>query len=206
MKKFLIADDHSIVRAGITLILKQEFLNIEIDESWNGDTTWEKIRTNNYDLVILDINMPGTDSINLLQNIYAFRPELKVLILSVNKEAIYARTYLQLGASGYINKETHDSELRKAITTVLNNKKYVGREIQDTSIFDKASSDLFQRLSPRELEVMTHLLAGRNVSQIANLLSSHTSTIGTHKAKVLQKLGVSNVIELKELAQLFSHA
>lgn len=209
MKRFLIADDHSIVRTGINLLLKEEFMNIEVDECRNGDTAWERIKVNSYDLVILDINMPGTDSITLLQNIFAFRPDLKVLILTMNKEEIYARIYLQLGVKGFINKDAEDAEIRRAITTVLNNKKYLSRQMLETPAFNtvqKRPSDLFDKLSPRELEVMNHLLAGRNVSQIAALLSSHTSTIGTHKAKVLQKLGVTNMMELKEFTQLFSHA
>ena len=209
MKRFLIADDHSIVRSGISHLLKEEFLNIEIDECRNGDAAWGKIKTNGYDLAILDINMPGTDSISLLQNIFAFRPDLKVLILTMHKEEIYARIYLQLGAKGFINKDAEDSEIRRAITTVLNNKKYLSRQMMETPAFKaakKTPADLFDKLSPRELEVMNHLLAGRNVSQIAALLSSHTSTIGTHKAKVLQKLGVTNMMELKEFTQLFSRA
>ena len=209
MKRFLIADDHSVVRTGISLLLKEEFLNTEIDECRNGDTAWEKIKTNNYDLAILDINMPGTDSISLLQNIFAFRPDLKVLILTMSKEEIYARIYLRLGVKGFINKEAEDSEIRKAITTTLNNKKYLSPEmhvIQNLEATKRDHLSLYERLSPRELEVMTHLLEGKNVSQIANLLCSHTSTIGTHKAKVLQKLGVTNVIELKEFTQLLNHA
>jgi len=209
MKKFLIADDHSIVRTGITLLLREEFLNIEIDECKNGATAWEKIKTNSYDLAILDINMPGTDSINLLQTIFAFRPDLKVLILTMSKEEIYAGIYLQLGVKGFINKEADDSEIRKAIITTLNNKKYLrpGMHIAQSPETTKRSPlSLFNRLSPRELEVMTHLLEGKNVSEIANLLSSHTSTIGTHKAKVLQKLGVTNMMELKEFTLVFNHA
>ncbi|SFE51787.1 two component transcriptional regulator, LuxR family [Chitinophaga sp. CF118] len=209
MKKFLIADDHSIVRTGISLLLKEEFMNIEIDECKDGDTVWEKIKTSSYDLAILDINMPGTDSINLLQNIFAFRPDLKVLILTMSKEEIYARIYMQLGVKGFINKEADDIEIRKAITTTLNNKKYLSPEMhvsQSLEANKRTPSSLFNRLSPRELEVMTHLLEGKNVSQIANLLCAHTSTIGTHKAKVLQKLGVTNIIELKEFTQMFNHA
>lgn len=208
MRKILIADDHSIVRTGISLLLKEEFMNIEIDECSNGNAVWEKIKVNSYDLAILDINMPGTDSINLLQNIFAFRPDLKVLILTMSKEEIYARIYLELGVKGFINKEADDTEIRKAIMVTLNNKKYLSPEMhvsQRLETTKRTPLTLFNKLSPRELEVMTHLLEGKNVSQIAHLLCSHTSTIGTHKAKVLQKLGVTNIIELKEFTQLFNY-
>lgn len=208
MKRFLIADDHFIVRTGISILLREEFLNVEIDECKDGDHVWEKVKTTEYDLVILDINMPGTDSITLLQNIFALHPDLKVLILSMSREEIYARIYLQLGVKGFINKEAEASEVRRAITTTLNNRRYLSPRMQDSPAFEstkRKSASLFDRLSPRELEVMTHLLDGKNVSKIADLLSAHTSTIGTHKAKVLQKLGVTNVIELKEMTQLFNH-
>jgi len=207
MKKFLIADDHFIVRTGISVLLREEFLHVEIDECRNGDTVWEKIKANGYDLAILDINMPGTDSITLLQNIFALYPDQKVLILTMSKEEIYARIYLQLGVKGFINKEADSSEIRRAITTILNNKKYLSPRMRDTPALEAAKgtpASLFDSLSPRELEVMTHLLEGRNVSMIAHLLSAHTSTIGTHKAKVLQKLGVANVMELKEMTQMFN--
>jgi DNA-binding NarL/FixJ family response regulator len=127
----------------------------------------------------------------------------------MSKEEIYARIYLQLGVKGFINKEADDSEIRKAITTTLNNKKYLrpGMHItQSSETTNRSPLSLFNRLSPRELEVMTHLLDGKNVSEIANLLCSHTSTIGTHKAKVLQKLGVTNMMELKEFTLVFNHA
>jgi DNA-binding NarL/FixJ family response regulator len=207
MKRFLIADDHSLVRAGVGLLLREEFLNVKIDECCNGDMVWEKIKTKDYDLAILDINMPGTNTIGLLQNMFTLHPDLKVLILTMSREEMYARIYLQLGVKGFINKEADTSEIRKAICTTLNNKKYLSSRmlsVLSTEVPRRVTLDPFDRLSPRELEVMTHLLEGRNVSEIADLLSAHTSTIGTHKAKVLQKLGVTNVLELKEISQSFA--
>src|SRR5690349_10130496 len=113
MKKILIADDHEIVRTGLIFLLKEEFPLVEIDECRDGTSTWKKIESSAYDLAILDISMPQTDSLSLLKNIFTLRPEQKVLILSMSSEEIYAKKYLQLGVKGFINKEAPPSEIRK---------------------------------------------------------------------------------------------
>jgi two-component system, NarL family, invasion response regulator UvrY len=157
----------------------------------------------------MDISMPGTDSVNLLKNIFTLQPQLKVLIVSMSNEEIYAKKYLQLGVMGFINKEADAFDLRKAIVSVMNNRKYMSPKLQE--VFTRegtegVSSSSFQNLSARELEVMTHLLGGKNVSEIADILSIHISTVSTHKAKILQKLKVTNVIELTEVVKQFDIA
>ncbi|MBN9380222.1 MAG: response regulator transcription factor [Chitinophagaceae bacterium] len=207
MKKILIADDHNIVRTGLIFLIKEEFIQAEIDECRNGDCTWEKIRSSAYDLVILDISMPLTDSFALLKNILALRPEQKVLILTMNSEEVYAKNYLQLGAKGFINKEAPPSEIRKAIVNILNNKKYLSpglKETWTTAALEGRMANPFETLSHREVEIMHHLINGKNVSDIAGILSVHISTISTHKSNIMQKLGVSNIIELSKLAQVFN--
>lgn len=207
MKRFLIADDHFIVRTGVSLLIREEFLNVEIDECSDGYTAWKKMEIKQYDLVILDIAMPGLDSVSLLKNVFSHYPDQKILILSMSSEDIYAKKYIQLGAKGFINKEANAPELRKAITSALNNKRYLSPRMQDIltqEILEGKHNSPFDSLSTKELEVLTHLLEGKNITQIANLLSMHTSTAGTHKARILQKMGVSNVIELNKIAQIFN--
>ena len=207
MKKFLLADDHHIVRAGLSLIINDEFLNVEIDECSNGDCVWEKIQHKAYDLVILDISMPAMDSPRLLKNIFTLRPDQKVMIFTMNNPAIYAKKYLAMGVKGFINKEAEPSEVRLGIVNILNNKRYLGSDmnhllnLEDTN---KQVSSPFDNLSVRELEIMNHLVEGKNVSEIADILSLHISTISTHKANVMQKLDVSNVVELIKTVQLFN--
>lgn len=154
--------------------------------------------------------MPGTDSVNLLKNIFSLQPQLKVLILSMSSEEIYAKKYLQLGVMGFINKEADTTEIRKAITTVLNNRKYMSPVLQEIiareAIDGTSGTNLFENLSIRELEVMTHLVEGKNVSEIADILSIHISTVSTHKANILQKLKVTNVIELTRIVKRFDIA
>lgn len=154
--------------------------------------------------------MPGTDSVNLLKNIFSLQPQLKVLILSMSSEEIYARKYLQLGVMGFINKEADTTEIRKAIVTVLNNRKYMSPVLQEIMSREAGNgtpgNSLFENLSIRELEVMTHLVEGKHVSEIADTLSIHISTVSTHKANILQKLKVSNVIELTRIVKRFDIA
>jgi DNA-binding NarL/FixJ family response regulator len=207
MKKFLIADDHFIVRTGISMLIRDEFINVEIEECADGYTVWKKIEAGPYDLAILDILMPGLDSISLLKNIFSHRPDQKVLILSISPEEIYAKKYLQLGVKGFINKDAEAPELRRAITSIMNNKRYLSPRMQDIltrEVLEDKKASPFESLSTRELEVLNHMLEGKNTSQIAKLLSVHPSTAGTHKARILQKLGVSNVIELTRVARLFN--
>lgn len=207
MKKILIADDHNIVRTGLIFLLKEEFAQVEIDECRDGAGAWKKIESGAYDLAILDISMPQTDSLTLLKNIFALRPEQKVLILTMSSEDIYAKKYLQLGVKGFINKEAPPSEIRKAIVSILNNKKYLSSRMKDrltAEMLEGSTENPFETLSPREVEIMNHLIEGKNVSDIAGILSVHISTVSTHKAKIMQKLGVYNIIELNRLVQTFN--
>lgn len=208
MKKILIADDHNIVRTGLIFLLKEEFAQVEIDESRDGAGVWKNIQASAYDLIILDISMPQTDSLALLKNIFTLRPEQKVLILTMSSEEIYAKKYLQLGAKGFINKEAPPSEIRKAIASILNNKKYLSPRMKDRlteEVLEGRTENPFETLSPRELEIMNHLIEGKNVSEIAGILTVHISTISTHKARIMQKLGVYNIIELNRLIQTFNY-
>jgi len=205
----LIADDHSIVITGVSLLVKTEFLNVQIDECSDGDSAWKQIQSTSYDLFIMDINMPGTDSVNLLKNIFMHQPKLKVLVLTMSSEEIYATKYMQLGVMGFINKEADALEIRKAIVSVMNNKKYLSSKLLESissNAIAGAPKSSFENLSARELEVMTHLVEGKNVSEIAEILSIHISTVSTHKASILQKTKVSNVIELTRIANRFDIA
>ena len=207
MKKFLLADDHHVVRSGLGLIIKEEYSNAEIDECSNGSCVWKKVQLTEYDLVILDIMMPAMDSICLLKNIFALRPDQKVMIFTMNNVAVYAKKYLTLGVKGFINKEAEPSEIRLGITAILSNRKYLGSDMKHILTWedlDRQAGTPFDRLTSRELEVMNQLVQGKNVSEIAAILSLHISTISTHKANVMLKLDVSNVVELTKMVQLFN--
>jgi len=202
MTKILIADDHHIVRTGLSFLIRAEFMPVEIDECRDGHSAWEKMQASAYDLVILDIGMPYMDPFTLLRRVFEHRPGQKILILTVSREDIYAKKYLRLGARGFVNKEAPASEIRQAIVSILGNKRYLSPRVKDTlmhEMLDTEVEGLFDGLSAREFEIMNHLAEGRVVSEIARMLSLHISTVSTHKAAILKKLGVANVIELNRL-------
>jgi len=207
MKKFLLADDHYVVRRGLDHIIKDEFSTAEIDECSNGNCVWKKMQHTDYDLVILDITMPAMDSLLLLKKIFAHKPDQKVLIFTMSPVAIYAKQYLALGVKGFINKEAEPLEVRQGIAAILNNRKYLGSDMKhiltSESKINQAGNP-FDSLTIRELEIMNHLVDGKNVKEIAEMLFLHISTISTHKAKIMAKLDVSNVIELIRMVQLFN--
>ena len=207
MKKFLLADDHHVVRTGLGLIIKDEFSDAEIDECNNGDCVWKKIRSAEYDLIILDITMPATDSLGLIENIFTYKPDQKVMIFTISPVSIYAKKYLETGVKGFINKEADPAEIRHAIVAILNNRRYLGpdmRHILTWGDIDKQPITPFDSLSIRELEVMNHLIQGKNVKEIAEMLFLHISTISTHKSNLMAKLDVSNVVELTKMVQVFN--
>ena len=205
MADLLLADDHFIIRTGLRLIIENFLPHSKIDEADDGDSSFEKIKENNYDLLILDVNMPDTDSFVLVSNILALKPQLKILMFSMNDEEVYAKRYLKMGVMGYLKKDEPEPEIKKAITTVLNNKKYVSPGLSQILIEDlhrNNPENPFDRLSPREFEIVRHLIRGESVAEICQKLTLHSSTVGTHKARIFEKLKYSNIIDLHALAKV----
>lgn len=206
MPTLLLVDDHAIVRTGLKLIIKDFLPHGVIDEAEDGDSAFEKIKRNNYDLVIMDVNMPNTDSFGVLGNILAFKPETKIMIFSMNSEEIYAKRYLKLGAMGYLRKDSPGDEIQKAIETILNHRKYISDELGQALLLDlnkpANTKNPFEKLSTREFEIVQHLANGESISEISRKLKVHTSTIGTHKARIFEKLQCHNVVDLNKLAKV----
>jgi DNA-binding NarL/FixJ family response regulator len=207
MKKFLLIDDHVVVRSGIKILLSEIYKPSEIHEAHDGDSALEKVKQNTYDLVMLDIQMPKTDTFGLMEFFKIKYPELKVLIFSMSPENIYAKRFLKAGAKGFLSKDAPLEEIKKAINLVLNDKKYISEslmEILAESSGKENDGNLFNTLSAREFEIVSLLLTGQTISQIGNTLHLQVSTIGTHKARIFEKLKVSNILELKELANTYN--
>jgi two-component system invasion response regulator UvrY len=205
MAHFLLADDHVIIRTGLKFIIENFMPHSKIDEADDGDSSFEKIKKHNYDLLILDITMPNTDSFGLISKILALKPLMKILMFSMSDEEVYARKYLKMGVMGYIKKDEHVEEIKKAITTILNNKKYISPGLSQILIEDLHSNNPenpFDSLSRREFEIVQHLVRGESVAEICQKLTLHSSTVGTHKARIFEKLKCSNIIDLNLLAKV----
>ncbi|MEO5908306.1 MAG: response regulator transcription factor [Ginsengibacter sp.] len=207
MSYFLLVDDHSIVRSGLKQLIEDYFANCVIDEAQDGDSAFEKIKRHDYDLIMMDVNMPNTDSFGLLDTIYSYKPATKIIMFSMNSEEIFAKRYLKMGAMGYLRKDANGDEIKKAIETVLGNRKYISAGLTEKLLLDfQAESNPenpFDKLSPREFEIAQHLCQGESLSKISQTLHLHTSTVGTHKARIFDKLQCHNIIEMNDLGRTY---
>lgn len=200
-RKIIIADDHAIVRSGIKLLLKDLIPAVEISETATGDEVAAAIRKEPFDLMILDLNMPDTDSFTLVWNILAYKRNARVLVFSVNPSSIYAKRFLKLGAMGYLQKDASEEEVRKAILTILGAKVYKVTAQPLPAAGDRGvGRSPFEKLSDRELQIARCVLMGYSYSRMEGLLHLHSSTIATHKFRLYKKLDVKNLAELVTLA------
>lgn len=205
MKNFLLIDDHAIVRRGIGYLLIELHSPCNIDEAENETLAIEKIKKTAYDLIFLDINLPENNTLNFLKYILIIAPEAKALIFSMNTEKMHARRYIEAGAKGFLSKDSPVEEIKRAVHLVLNNRNYYSETFIDTMMGEKTGNKTnspIDRLSEREFEILNLLICGKTITQIAGLLNIQTSTIGTHKAKVFEKLNVKNLVELIEFTRL----
>ena len=205
MKKYLLIDDHLVVRSGIKMLLTDLFKDVEISEAENGNSALELLKEATYDLITMDVQMPNTDSFALMEYVKKEYPKAKVLMFSMSPESIYAIRFIKAGAKGFISKSAPLEEMKTAIEKVMNDKKYFSEEVLMDLTEGSAggNNNLFDLLSPREFEIVQMLLNGKTISHIAADLTLGLSTVGTHKGRIFQKLKVSNLLELKELANSY---
>ena len=200
MIHILIADDHAIVRKGLIQILESEPGLASVSEAVNGQEVLDKLRTEAYDLLILDINMPGRSGIDVLNELHFSQPALPVLILSMYPEDQYAVRVLKSGAMGYLNKQSAPEELIKAIKKIRAGSKYISEGLMEklaTSTLEPSRDRPVQEiLSDREFQVMLLIASGKSVTEIASHLFLSVKTVSTYRKRILQKLNLKNNAEL----------
>lgn len=199
MRKFLIADDHSLIRKGLSTVLREEFPGAQVTEVTDSFALINKAFEEKWDLIISDISMPGRSILETLRQLKKILPSTPVLILSVHPEDQYVVRALKAGASGYLNKDSHPDELIKAVRQLLQGKKYVsaeGAEKLAASIGDDPNQLPHEKLSEREFDVLKRLASGKTVSEIATALSLSVNTISTYRARILEKMNMQNNAEL----------
>jgi len=206
MKKILLADDHSIVRSGIKSLIEDNFLERQIDEAETEDEIVKHLKATDYDLVVLDINIPNTDFTRLMNWISVAAPGVKLLIFSMHPEDIYGIRCLQMGAKGYLHKTATNAEILTAIRRILDGKKYISQhlaELLSDSDTEKKRHNPFNNLSARELEMIKHLNDGRSLPEICDILKIQYSTANTFKRRIFEKLHVDSVLSLSRLMKSF---
>jgi DNA-binding NarL/FixJ family response regulator len=203
MIKILIADDHAIVRSGLKQILA-EFPDIVVaGEATNGRETLEKLEKQHWDVLVLDMTMPGRSGLEILKDVKHLRPELPVLILTMHAEEQFATRTLKAGASGYLNKESAPEELVKAIRKVHAGGKYVSAT-QAERMVGELTGDTnklpHELLSDREYEILCLIASGKTPTQIAKALSLSVKTVSTYRARILEKMNLTTNAQLTHYA------
>lgn len=199
MKRILIADDYSTTRKGIKLILMKEFKDFEFGEAVNSIEIFKKLKEKEWNILILDMNMPGRNGLEVLQQLKDEKIEIKTLMFSKHPEEQIAIRALRAGASGYLAKDTADTELVFAIHQLLNGKKYITSAVAEQLAIqlenpgNKAPHEL---LSDREYQTLLLFAKGKTVSEIAIELSLSIPTISTYRQRLLEKMNLKNNAEL----------
>lgn len=207
MPSFLIAEDHSVVRMGAILMIRELYPHAVIAEAETFDEAIRKLDKQPFDMVLLDIHIPGGDTIRMIPAVKLRQPETAILIFSSYNETLYAPEYLKAGADGYLSKNAPPEEFKTAIQKVFRGKKYISDRLQDKLVTDLLKSKQHSAgetvaLSQRETEVMNLLIKGASAKEIKQALHIHDSTISTYKTRIFEKMKVANVIELAEKVRM----
>lgn len=202
MTRILIADDHTIVRKGLKQILSEGMNNVEFGESSNASETLLLIKKK-FDLLILDLSMPGRSGIDLLKDIKVQSPKIPILVLSMYPEDQYALRVIKAGAMGYLTKDSAPEELVIAVTKILKGGKYISAALSDQLlglIQRPQQGEDYEQLSDREFQVLKLIASGKTATDIADALSISVKTVSTYRTRILEKLQLSSNAELTRYA------
>jgi two-component system invasion response regulator UvrY len=197
--KILVVDDHPVVQHGLKGILLAGFRNVVVGEAGSEAEAFKQIRGHEWDLILLDITMPGRGGLEILKQVKREKPKLPVLILSIHSEDLYAVRALKAGASGYLTKDTVPEKLVSAIHKVISGGKFVSEVLAEKLADGLAVEDdkpPHEILSDREYEVMRLLASGKRVRDIARTLSLSEKTISTFRARIYRKLKLTSYAQL----------
>jgi two-component system invasion response regulator UvrY len=205
--RILVVDDHAVVRRGLSNLLLAHVPRASVTEAGSCRMLVQHLEDTVFDLVLLDLVLPDGNTIDLLPELTRKHPLLRVLMYSMSAEEVFAGRARQAGAFGFVTKAEDEEELMRAVRTVLKGRVYVSplQEARQGSGEGDGTGDPFAVLSQRELSTMDHLLRGRSVGEIAVLLGVGNSTAATFKARLFNKLGVDNLLELQRKADLHGY-
>ena len=199
MIRILIADDHAIVRAGLKQFVADQADMSVAGEAATGAETVSLVRSEPYDVVLLDISMPDRNGVDTLKQLKQIRPEMPVLMLSAHAEEQYAVNLLRAGAAGYVSKETASTQLVQAIRTVTRGRKYVSPDLAQVladGVTGQGDAPLHASLSQREFQIFCKLAGGMPVSKIAQELFLSVKTVSTYRSRVLEKMAMKTNADL----------
>jgi two-component system invasion response regulator UvrY len=203
MTRILMADDHELVRRGLRQLLAESLPKAEIAEASDARQTLDFARKQEYDIVLLDINLPDRNGIEVLQDLKQLKPQLPVVMLTAFPEKDYAVRAFKLGAAGYVSKQSAASELITAIGKVLAGGRYITSTLAEalaSTVAGESPAEPHEALSNRELQVLRKVAQGKPLKEIAAELSLSEKTVGTYRMRISQKLGLSTNVEIARYA------
>lgn len=213
MKRILVVEDHPIMSAGTCQMIKNYLADAEFTEV---DTFWKAIQaagTQDFDIVIMDIAIPGGNSVQMVEKFRSVYPHVRLLMFSGYEESIYALPYVKAGANGFVSKKASEQEFRLAIETVLfRDRVYLSDDVRDLTLNtyirpQSQPTSTLDTLSIREKEILQLFYSRKGVSEIAALLNLSTSTVNTHRVRIFKKMGVDNMFDLvRKYEQLYPGA
>ncbi len=209
MKKFLLVDDHKIVRVGVKHLLKEEFSSCMVFEANGENTAIDILKKEKIDFLLLDLNMPDSDPISILNFAKTIYPSIKILILSMNDAETYAIRFLKLGVNGFLNKGVEESEIICAINIILQDRTYFSDEVKiilAKSLQGQSIDNPFEKLSSREFQIAKLLVEGKSFNEIARVLNISPSTVSTFKSRIFQKFEIegNSIAALISIAQKYN--
>lgn len=199
MLKILLADDHAVVRRGIRDILNDEYGQITFAEAKDFSEVLDSLEKQDWDLLILDINMPHGNILDVLATVVALRPAVPVLVLSMYPEEQYAVHVLKAGAAGYLTKESVTDELIAAVRKVLSGGKYVSPSLSEklaSGLLAGTETPLHETLSTREFSVMLMIASGKSVKEIAEEVCLSAKTVSTYRSRLLDKMKMKTTADI----------
>ncbi len=200
MSQVLVVDDHAIVRSGLRRLLAAK-PDLQLSEAESGEEALDQVRGTAFQLLILDLNLPGLGGLELLRRLLKADPSLPVLVFSLHTEAIYATRAIQAGARGFISKNAAPEELLAAIETALAGGTAIERDIANEIAAHEVGDDAYLRpLTQRDLEILRLLAEGNNLAQIAEALGIAYKTVANTLSRIKEKLGVNHTADLIRIA------
>jgi DNA-binding NarL/FixJ family response regulator len=199
MIRVVVADDHTIVREGLKQILSAAGDLAVVGEAQNGHEVLERVRAFDFEVLLLDMSMPGKSGIELIKQVRAEKPKLRILVLSMHEEEQYAVRAIKAGASGYLTKDSASAQLVSAIRKVAGGGAFITDSVAQQlalSAMPHTEGPPHSALSDREFQVFRELVSGKAVTEIAAELNLSVKTVSTHKARIMQKMNMSNPAEL----------
>ena len=199
MEKLLLVDDHPIVRDGLIRVLEDSFPSLQIDEAENGQEAMTQVWEFDYDLVLLDISMPGRDGLSAIGQIKNIKPDLPILVLSMLPEELYGPRVFAAGANGYLEKMSPSGELIFAVQKIMKGEKYMSSSLAEKialSLVEEKESSPIEKLSDQEFQVMRLIALGKTVEKIADELSLSKKAIFKNRANIKRKMKMSNISEI----------